>query len=319
MAEEVVIDCAKNFFELTKQKIRDFNKAKSTINDPHKRTVVSYPVHKKIYQLALEERFVEKEKMYSTASGCSVFNIQTLTRLNDVFGAEHIIKVKPEGDILLVCTWAAVRSQSSTHDLNTGRLVIPLKSSPGINDDDFNNETFEVFVPCGGPDEETNEIPEGFSQIPLHDVIPGSSLINVVPLTKTISTKVEASDSYFSVPRGKIFDSDVISLSGKRFIVESSGPDAFKRGYDCVSIGNRNKFGVNINTRNIRYGKMPSIVGKLRTISKINLVFCDMVDFNFKNVNKNKHGLLHLSFKNACFNESGYLLHDIAIPPGDVQ
>ena len=47
--KKIVSECASNFENSLEQKIKDYNRAKSTINDSHKRTVVSYPLHMEVF------------------------------------------------------------------------------------------------------------------------------------------------------------------------------------------------------------------------------------------------------------------------------
>ena len=63
---------------------------------------------------------------------------------------------------------------------------------------------------------------------------------------------------------------------------------------------------------------MPKINGRIDKINQDNLRIISPIQFYIKKVNGNKHGVLNISFKNAVFNELGYLTHDTSIPIGDI-
>lgn len=181
--EKIVLESASNFKTTIEQKIKDSNRARSNISDPHRRTVLSYPVHTQIFDIAYGKDFHTNEKI----AGSQQYKLTSLKRVIDVVGAN--IKCRPEGDKLLICPWAAVRSNTSNHELKVGRLVIILDrilTSSTDSDNDGNESVYyEVLVPCSGPDD-NDEIPAGFSHIPIHAIIPGINL-DIFLLTGTMN------------------------------------------------------------------------------------------------------------------------------------
>ena len=316
--KKVVIDVASNFCSSTKQKIKDANKAKSNLADPHSRTVVSYPVHLEIFKLAFGQHFSPGEKAYDSKHGCE-YKIHTLDRLIEVIGGENLVKCKPDGDKMLICPWGVVRSTSGDKFqeiltssgllLQPGNLVLPLSNAAGGG--------LKIFIPTLPDDDD--EIPVGYCENNLIDVIPSLDL-EVVPLVFTAhNVTIEGGLYHFSIkPKGLILPKDVICVSGKRYLVETSRADIFKPGYDFVSISPKVKFSNFNKKRPMKYGRMPKIIGKIDEISNDNVSIMDPVRFQVKNVNKQKHGVLNIMFKNAIFNEAGYLTHDTSVPIGDV-
>ena len=63
--KEIVFECAKNFKELMFKKLKDSNKSRSTMSDPHKWIVASYPVHRSVFALAMGKDFLNSEKKYA--------------------------------------------------------------------------------------------------------------------------------------------------------------------------------------------------------------------------------------------------------------
>ena len=58
-------DCVGNFRSVVIQKVKDSNNAKSTVSDPHKRVVMSYPCHKMIFAASFGKDFSKEEKVYN--------------------------------------------------------------------------------------------------------------------------------------------------------------------------------------------------------------------------------------------------------------
>lgn len=314
--KKIFQDCSQNFTKTVKQKIKDSNKAKSNISDPHERIVCSYPVHQDIYKYSFGKHFLPSETLVDSTTGCH-HNIFTLDRVMCVIGSENIFKCRPGGDKLLVCPWGIVRSTTANDfdqiptkcglSLKPGRKVIPLERK--------DSGELRIFIPCL-PDD-YDKVPAGYESNDIIDLIPDIDL-EIVPLTGVINNvNIDCGDSYFSTHGGVVKENDILCVSGKRYIVDSVGPDAFKPGLDLVSIGKKNKFINSNKKRSVRFGTMPILNGKIATIDEKYVANIDSVTLQLKGLNKDNHGLLYVSFKNGIFNEPGYLTHDIAVPVGD--
>ena len=318
---EIVTESAANFKEHVRNKVKDSNRAKSTVADPHRRTVITYPVHRHIFSLSIAKNFMNNEKKYNNKHGCQ-FTLTNLMRTEEILGVESILKMKEGGDKILVCPWSVVTKDISGHGLNIGRLVItlssPFNATSGLTDQ-FGKvvQLVDVFVPCGGSDQCESEIPVGYEEIKLSSIIPNLRLDNV-PLPGVLKNiTIEKEFEFFNTPRGVLAAGDIISCGSERYLVDTVSADIFKPRYDLVSIGKNNRFKQNNKKRNIRHGKMPIVVGKLLKLDIRELVVKEGIDFHLKNLNKHNHGLLNLSYTNAVFNDYGYLTHDIAVVEGD--
>ena len=302
--KSIVNDCVGNFRSVIIQKVKDSNKAKSTVSDPHKRVVMSYPCHKLIFAAAVDKDFSKEEKVYN-GRDCQ-FRLRSLYRVVQILG-ESVVKVKESGDRLFICPWAVISKYCVIPGLFEGQLVIPLvEEKSGI---------VTVFIPSGGPEGDDLEIPEGNILYPLSRFIP--NCLSLIPCSQTIpNIKIDSGDSWFSAQKDVFKALDVISVSNQRYTIESVGEDAFNPRRDLVSIGKNNKFLHNNKTRSVRLGKMPEFAGKIMKLSHSDIVFWEYVDFHLKNVNQFNHGILNVTYKNAVFNLAGYLTHDIAVAPG---
>ena len=161
---DIVKDCAANFIACLKQKLKDWNKAKSNCADPHRRTVVTYPIRKHVYSLAMADMFRKEEKQYANDHGNQFF-IKTLDRVIDIFGGEAAVKLREDGDRIIICPWSVMCNDVTEHGLMKGRLVIPLSS---ITTPTSVSKSYDVFVPCGGPEEKDGvfEYPDRYNEFP---------------------------------------------------------------------------------------------------------------------------------------------------------
>ena len=249
---------------------------------------MSYPCHKSIFAASLGKHFSKEERVYN-GRDCQ-FRPRSLDRVFDILG-EGTAKVKESGDRLFICPWAVISKYYIVPELYEGQLVIPLKES---------STNVTVFVPLGGPEGDELDIPEGNVLHPLSCFIP--NYLTLIPCSRTVpNVKIDSGNSWFSAEKGVFGILDVISVSNKRYQIESVGEDAFHRNKDLVSIG-----------------KMPVFVGKVVELSWSDVIFWEYVDFHLKNVNQYNHGILNVTYKNAIFNLAGYLTHDIAVAPGHI-
>lgn len=115
--------------------------------------------------------FLPQEKtVQATAKSSPTFSLRSLGRLEKILISECLIKFHHGGDISIITSWLILKLPLELNAgtegciLQPGRLLIPLKE---------NENSTTVFIPCGGPDPDTDEIP---SWCKLYDI---SDIINV--------------------------------------------------------------------------------------------------------------------------------------------
>ena len=298
----MLTDCCNYTKDLIQGKIRDVNKSKSNLNDPHKKSAVTHPMHKVVFDHTFLPSFSDTEKQVADASN-DIFNISLFHRACSIFDSPYLIKMKPMGDLLLVCPWMILNRDFCSFE--KGRLVIPLAKyalMPGKT---------MVFIPSGGPDDL-----EQFQKIPVSQLfssIRNDFPIQNVPLPGTLTNiAIDKKFPFFNAPKGELKEGDVFAIGSHRYVVDSASTDCFKPWSDLVSIG-RKTFLQNNKKRPLKFGQVPTIIGQIVLIDDMFLSSYQPVVVHFKKQSKFNHGVLTVTYMNAIFNEAGYLTHDVAV------
>ena len=309
----VMEDCVRYIRDLISSKIKDNNRAKSTIANPHLKTCISHPIHLEVYKLGLvRNELLRSKERTNTGAKNFQFELRSLQRCSSVFGIGNIIQMKPKGDVLLACPWMALNkdipitvNDSESFTLQKGRLAIPLQSNE-------ENGKVTVFIPSGGRGDDCEPI---FGLISIQDLFIDSLLpIDLIPLPdKLTDVKIDVRFETFNAPLGEIKEGDIVSISNDRYIVDNVGPDCFKPWMDHVSIGKHNRFKRNNKKRPLYFGSIPKVMGKVLEVEFNCLQSLNPVSVEFKKQGKFNHGTLTVSYKNAIFNSRGFMIHDVAV------
>lgn len=86
MAGSTNADCANYFRDMVSKKMREMNKSKSNINNPHLRTCVTHPIHKQYFDDAFVNNNLlqEKEKKLSSKT-VKKYEVKYFHRLCNIF------------------------------------------------------------------------------------------------------------------------------------------------------------------------------------------------------------------------------------------
>jgi len=303
--ESVLNDCNNYLASLLNTKIKDSNRSRSNLANPHNRLAVTHPIHYHIYQALFANKLKDNEQINSNKHS-SQHLLETFHRVCVIFNPSTLLKMQSKGDILLICPWVYLNTDIDTgNHFAKGRLGIPLSCYPAMG------SKVTVFFPSGGPE----DMPDVFKPVSVKELFPVQEFpYELVPLTNVVTDiAINTEFEFFNAPKGEIKKGDVIAVSSDRYVVDSVGTDVFKPWTDLVSIGKNNRFKRNNKKRPLHFGSLPTIVGKILHIDKKNLGFYHHVDIHFKKQSKFNHGTLNVSYKNAIFNEAGFLTHDVAI------
>ena len=320
-----------NFETSLCQKIKDSNTARSTVENPHGKLVVTYPVHRLVYTSLFAPKFIHgSEKVYANEKAGSQHKIQYLRRCAEIIGAENLVKVTNKGDTALVCPWSVLKSDLTVLDqtctignakdenhpvvvLEKGSLVIPMEC--------LSESDCSVFVPSGGVEPEYEGQEHIVMKHPVTSItgeLDPADCIKVFPLRKSNSSiSVKAKDNWFSVAFGEVKEGETLYISGQYRKIVTVGPDAFKPNSDLVTTDK--PFERNVKSSKFCLSSPSLIAGRILSVPKEDLITYHPILFTFKKINKNEHGLLHISYYNAVFNDEGFLTHDTAITEGELE
>ena len=302
-------DHSNSFQETLKCKLKDSNKMKSSISDPHKRTVAIAEVHQFTYKTFIS-KFFDTQKQEDT-SNTEPFFMNCLNELSNVFSNSNMVKFHGSGDISLITPWSVVLELKEISQgqkrftLEAGALLLPVSKDN------------EYFVPCGGLDENDN-VPNWCSEIDIRKLLPGLKPEDVYPLKQPGNGVMSGFKgmSFTSIRSGQVEIGDFLVCRGQYMQVLAFGDDAFYRPGEHDSIRFVNDLKRNINNQRFEIVRYPKLVGQ---IIKIENDGTDLVKIEepvavcFKKPDKNRVGTVNISYRNACFNKLGFLTHDTHI------
>lgn len=289
--------------------IRDKNSFKFTAVDAPKRQVVSYPIHRLMFQAAFASNFKHAEKQVESENR---FYLRSSSRVVEMFGVAAAIKANSSLDwsLLLPQCYCLEGHEGLTE---RGDIVFPIEEE--------NEDVVKVFLP-GGVDE------DGCSKVSL-DAILNVSIEEMLPhlpekMVEGYAISVEKGSEHASVrSENPMMEGDFLIIRRKPYKIRAiSDDDAFS-----AVEGSRNiirvqkKFLNNVTAQKLRYKRIPSFYGSVVSLPKVVLADHKVVSFDFiANRNGNKHGLMHINYFNTIFNQLGYMVHDRAVhlDSGDV-
>ena len=158
-----------NLLNNVTKKLKDANTLKSNLASPHNRQVTITSVPRVVFTAAFSKKLIlpeENSQLVMPDEKISpLFVIATLKSSWEVFGGESLVKILPGGDVTVVTPWLILTSPVITENetFDIGRLLIPLE---------INKDFVKVFIPCAGPDPETDETPLWCKSYTLNDIIP---------------------------------------------------------------------------------------------------------------------------------------------------
>ena len=90
-------------FKSTKNgKIKESNKSKSTLANPHAKCVTSNPVHRDIFNGAFQHLLLAEELLVSDTNNNIKYQVSNFHRLCNIFEPNILIKMKLDGDVLYI-------------------------------------------------------------------------------------------------------------------------------------------------------------------------------------------------------------------------
>ena len=172
MLNQLYKNLCNNLSKSVLKKLRDASTLKSNISNPHNRQVQIFNVSRLIFSGVYGKLFLLEEKtkkVTANVKNSPLFEVKTMDRLYSVFGSDCLLKIHHGGDVSLITSWLVLSSpieltsgENELTVIHPGRLLIPLQE---------NDSFIKVFIPCGGPDPDTDKVPIWCKQYPIHELI----------------------------------------------------------------------------------------------------------------------------------------------------
>ena len=89
------------------KRMKDSNRMKSNLTDPHYRTIQINNVPRLPFAVQYGRTF-NSDEIIQNDDKISYFTLETIERQSEILGLEHIIKVHSTGDVSLICQWSSI-------------------------------------------------------------------------------------------------------------------------------------------------------------------------------------------------------------------
>ena len=310
-----------------KKKLRDSNVLRSNALNPHCKKILLTDIPKHSFAVLFGQKFLPGESLEEPLIGDNSkrnFSLKSLARVSKVFGDDKcLVKHLRFNDKLLVCPWVSFKQDTDLQVYNLlddgefleeaesisferGRLAIPVKT---VGDDKV-----QVFVPCGGLDE-NDEVPQWASSFCLMSDF-GLDLpithfnfeSGVGTITVTKGTRLDI--GYISKHQD-VNDGDIFKIRNNYYTVLGWSIDFNNSNLKCV----RFTKDIERNAFCAPYSILvkPVVRGNFFVLESSILEDYRSVDISHGKCNSDMHGPLTITYQNACFNSLGFLTHDVGI------
>ena len=228
----------------------------NTFKQGNKRDFTVENIHKILYSQFVISKVSAAERIGTTFE----INFKYLDRVNDVFNCSPV-RFHYNGDITIVTPFGYCLNDIDhcNFEIEKGTIVFPLSNK---------NNTF--FIPCGGPDPETNEIGNHIKEIQISEICSFNE--DKLPLIKAkgTSSKVSKGDNWFVAPKQNFHIGDTILFKGEKVKVHAISTDFSSENRNVVRI--EHSFEQNHSPQPFKIVREPVLFGNILEIEKKNQI-----------------------------------------------
>ena len=264
------------------RKMRDSNSMRTNTINPFLREVKISYVPRIIFNGIFSHRVNPREnsrEVVPSKTTSPLFKFSTIERLCIIFGNNNLFKFHSSGDVSIITPWLKLTvpwqntsAEEKVGNVNecqfeVGRLLLPLQET---------ESTFKVFIPCAGPDPETDKLPLWCKSYKITEIF---SFANIDPESLyfasgkgVITARVNddwtlmSREKYGEMFEDQVKEMDFIKVRGNTYQVYAVSVD-FNTDYrNCVRI--TSKFLRNVNKQKFTIAKLPIIQGLIVEIPK---------------------------------------------------
>ena len=191
-----------NFFEQLKKKINDGNVVKSSAANPHRRECFVGNIHNLTFSV-LACKCRPSEKVERNAKVVK-FNLYSLSRMEQLFQAVDLIRFHKTGDITLCAPWGILKEDIDVFEKSSFVVIL-----------EYKQDYVKIFMPCGGPDPDTDVLPDWVSSIKL-DKLCKVDIEKIKPIKSNgISSKITKGENWFLALRDQVEEEDYVKFHGE--------------------------------------------------------------------------------------------------------
>ena len=289
-------DYTTHLYKQIKNKIYDNNTWKSFSKRGHYRELLIPATHRTIFQNAIFSRSLKTEQ-FIKENGNPYVQLDSMSRIKEVCKGE-LVRCHKNGDLTIV---APVGSLVADYVFGEGNNYINTKHSYVMcleTDDTW----ITVFMPCGGPDPDTDEVPPWVEAISLEML----SNINVdkLPTIKSngLSSTIKKGDEFFLCLRDQVEEGDYVIFNGERVRARAVSVDFNSDKRNCIGIGHKYPFKRDHVSQSFKIAKIPFLQGKICKLPKEIVKMCKPFMLKFDSSKSENIGNTVINFQNFCFN-----------------
>ena len=288
-------------------KLYENNTWKSFSINGHTRDLNIPGIHRFVFEEFSKETGQEKEDRLTFN------NIKSIT--DSLIGVD-LTRFHKNGDISIVAPWGIPLvdvikfTDDKIYNNQRNSYVMCLEDGLGIN----NNNNIRVFLPCGGPDPETDEIPEWVENVRVDQLC--NINVDRLPVQKSngVCSKIKKGDEYFTCLKDQVEEGDYVMFNGERVRARAVSVDFMSDYRNCIGINHRSGgFKRDHKPQAFKILKMPNVQGKIFTLEAKDIKYTRPVKLSFSSKGKQNIGNVNITYNSFCSNSLGFLIHDTAV------
>lgn len=315
--EKIFKSYVENLRKIVKNKLNDNNNSKAFSVEGHQRLLTLPGHHRLTFMVMFSNAFNDSDEVVEQKDKKFIsISIETMERLGKLLSFCNFVRHHKNGDITIIAPWGVIDDDEANDDHDDGNIHLLLEKNTfflPIKDE----ETYiKAFVPCGGPDPETDELPRWSRNVRLDEIVPLSSIsiekVQKIASRGTTCEKISRGDDYFICMAGQIEVGDFVQFNGERVRAAIVGTDFMSDSRDCITV--EEKFKKDHKLQNFKIIKLPILQGWITNVKKTETGSSSVyhpVTFSMSSPDENI-GIVQISFQNFCFNSIGFLTHDTA-------
>ena len=259
--------------------------------------VTTQNIHKVVFA-TLGCKFNPSEKVSMSEKSIS-FNLFSIGRLHTLLGEADLVRVHKTGDVTLCAPWGILKEEIEGIEEGTYAVIIAEKK-----------ESFKIFVPCGGPDVDTDEVPSWVNSVRIDEIC--RLKVKKLPAYQSIgmASKIKKGDDSFVTLKDKIVEKDYLLFNKEQVRVKAVAVDFNTDLNNSIRI--EGEFLYSHLPQNFKICRMPQLQGKILVVKNDKLKLYRPITVELDSINKHGFGNACFRYHYFCFNEMGFLIHDTA-------
>ena len=261
-------------------------------------------IHKFAYSQAIISKVSSNERVGTSFQ----VKLSSMHRISDVC-TSSLVRFHHNGDMTLVAPWAHLTADfkgadaevNEQVDREKGTIVFPIEIKDAVT---------RVFIPSGGPDAETDEVPKFVRDVKVSELCDVNK--DRLPTTKGkgLSSKISAGENWFVAEKQSFVVGNTVVFKGEKVKVYAVSTDFRSDEHNNVRIAGQ--FKRNHARQAFKIISEPVLQGNICDVpfDMLNVYIFFTVKHN---IQSDMIGEVCISYNNACFNSMGNITHETAV------